>query len=474
MFQDFGASLSAGSAPWKYLSGDTGGNSFTYIANADYGLYLENAGVRELVLHVPVSGYYQIEALAAWWARGSYAAMALTPSDESGAKTGDPIALGTLDMYQEENGKGTFGHRAPLTQCRLEAGYYVLSMNLARVDGTRRFGVVDALRLNYLEMDVQAEAPAPVQEGARVRVPLSLRLADALDQEISCKAIQVKGLDKSIAAIQLDTDGKSLIVTGIGEGSGVAEIQLQAGGAAGVLYLPVAVYNPYTLSEDTYTYSFYKIDTGTDLKKVDNFNQTTTGASGEKNLMRESMPWRFDHSADNPAFQLINQHGYGALLSATKETSIRIRVPKSGRYQVISQNWFWTEGGELSIAIQSADGTGAYGNKTELGSFDTYLSKNGENVRQQTPVNTVDLPAGDYIVSYGVAKTGSSGSPRVGISALILKGVPVEKELVLAVSAPENLLVGESVKLPVSLTMAGGLPLDTSRYTITIEQNSLP
>ena len=421
---DFSASISAGSAPWRYLSGDVGAASFCYIKGAAYGIYLQSTSTsmaaRQIVIRVPEKGTYRAEFEGMVWNLGAYTTVSLIPCDASGTANGDAIPLGVADTYDVSS--SGLNKSIALKDVALEAGDYILNMAATRIDGTRRNNIFNSFRLTPLKLLVSVEAPAPVQQGGSIEAPLDIRLPGQ-DETIVCQSIDVTGLDPEIAEIALSEDGKSLIVKGLQAGNSVAHVTVSAGGVSESVDLPITIYNPYALSESTFTYNFYKMNTNTAFNTVTSFNQTSAGATGELNLARETAPWKFDHSANNATWLMINQHGYGSLLYATTDTAIRIRVPENGRYQVISQNWFWTEGGELSIAIQSADGTGVYASKTEIGSFDTYAATAGD-IRQQTPVGTVDLVAGDYIISYSSVKSGSSGSPRAGISALILKGRP--------------------------------------------------
>ena len=471
-FATFDTAVDAGSAPWKYKSGHSANNSFTYTAHTGYGLYMENkssGGVRELIIQVPASGYYQAEALAALWNQAAYASLTLVPSDEDGNRNDQlaPISLGTLDMYQE--GVQSFGNSIILEKAWIDAGYYILSINLARIDSTIKYGVIDAIRLNWLDLDVEAEPPAPLAIGAEVRVPVQIAWPDQLESKISWDLVSVSGVDGSIAAVEPEEGNRELLVTGMSAGTTVAQVTVTCGDVSGTVNIPITVYNPVEPSGETYTYSFYKANSGVPIKAVDSFKRTTAGASGEYNPTRASAPWRFEGSADNAPFVLYTQHAYGTLMNVTADTSIRIRVPANGRYQAISQNWFWTSGGNLSVSIQSADKTGPFADKTLLKTFDTFQSTNGE-YRQQTALGEVELTAGEYIVSYAVSKTSAAKTTQVAMSAFILKGLT---NVALTVGAEPFVSMDseETINVPLELSRSDGQTLDYAQADVSLEWN---
>ena len=134
-FTSFEISEGAGSAPWKFLADNRNpsGKLFKYLAEDYFGIYIDAGapGIVSLVLEVPEAGYYQTEALIAYWNNGFNSGpepwpqntgapgFTLTKSDESGVKSGDPISLGYADSIAESN---SYGQPALLKPCYLEQG----------------------------------------------------------------------------------------------------------------------------------------------------------------------------------------------------------------------------------------------------------------------------------------------------------------------------------------------------------------
>ena len=104
------------------------------------------------------------------------------------------------------------------------------------------------------------------------------------------------------------------------------------------------------------TYLFTKGNANQNVSEVTSFEMTTEGGDGELLPGLKSAPWRFESQADDAIWCIYNPgaNGYGTLLSASAGKSLRIQVPAGGRYAAYTNNWFWTEGGKLSVYLRSA------------------------------------------------------------------------------------------------------------------------
>ena len=451
-FSSFEQSVQAGSDPWKYLTNSSTG-TFRYYSTG-YGFFMSGKGSRKMVIHVPVAGSYQSAAAVGMWNEGGNVKISLTPSDQDGRESGDTIELGGINTYRDT--RGEWGVLQTMGPCTIEAGYYVLDF---AVDSGKV--IVDNFTLLRDQAKIGAEVPGPIAQGQTITLPLCIGMLtdeNAASNDPFDRAY-LTGYDSDILSCEAGEDQRSIRITGLRAGSTTITVIAWKSGDKCVAVLPVHVYDPDRTSEESYVYSLGKLPAGMAVSAVDSFNMTTAGAAGEINGAVSSAPWKYEGSADNAAFVAAGPGGAGAALAKTAGTTLRIRVPENGAYQVISQNWFQGDGGRLSVYLTRADGTGPYAERTLLKSFDTYASPDESDKARRTLLTSAQLTAGEYLVTYRLEPSEGPITPKAYIGALILQGAGGESALAVNADKSRNLRVGETLSVPVQVRLSDGVSL---------------
>ena len=312
------------------------------------------------------------------------------------------------------------------------------------------------------------EAPEPIAIGETVEVPLNMTMLTDPDQIVEYERVSFDPADEAIATYESSGDRRSIRITGMEAGETTVAIRAGKGNLSGRYVLPVTVYDPEETAAENYLYTISKINTNQKLDTVTNFNMTTAGGTGELNPTKATAPWKYEGSADGAEFVAYSPDSYGALLGESAGTSLRIRVPKSGRYKMISLNWKQNEGGALSVYLTRADGTGPYARKTLLKSFDTYSEENEEDMQRRTLLGSVELLAGDYIVTYANRRSGGSGAARSAIAGLLLMQPEEPVSMQAKVKASQLVAKGASLSVPLDIQFTDGMdPQEAEDFVVT-------
>ncbi len=469
----FANSLIKGSAPWMYHSGGekvNGNNIWSYDIPSNYAFTIRQRGgaepPRRLRIFLPSDGLYTATVNTYNWEKSTKTDFSLIPCDENGVEQGDEIYIGAADGYLPS---GSATAQLYVGKAELKRGYYILSMAQHRLDATLQYARLNKFELSRVHADISYEVPAPVAIGDSVEMPFT---ATVSGKAAACTEISAAANDNFTVA--LNGEKNALVFTGVKAGTSSAAVTFKFGDTEQTVNIPLSVYDSDKLGNTSYTYDFTKNHAVNSFYNVNSFNMTTAGADEEINSVRPSAPWKFESSVDNPTFKHDAEHSYGYLLYATKGTSFRIRVPENGRYNLYNRVRKSTNAGALSISIQNAKGEGKYANKTHLNTVDIYAEADSAVYKEPVLYGTVDLIAGDYIITYENEKTSSAGDVKTPVSGIILESVPAALDLDVALSKPEKMLVGETYKLPILITLAGIIRVDASKYTAEITSNTNP
>ncbi|MBQ2743704.1 MAG: hypothetical protein IJF32_13010, partial [Oscillospiraceae bacterium] len=142
--------------------------------------------------------------------------------------------------------------------------------------------------------------------------------------------------------------------------------------------------------------------------------------------------WQFEKSSftvgsSRPLKENANGHGVEAAIVANEWWSIRIFVPKSGKYALKVNHILYGSGGTSSIHFGSAsEGASTIASKAAIGSVCFYGNPANYTKRDTEMATMVDVPvAGEYIVVFKSTAKGdgtNGGSARQMINQVILDG----------------------------------------------------
>jgi len=368
------------------------------------GLYVNvnNAGAASgyasMHLDVPVAGTYDLISVHSLWTGGTacdyYFApvSAANPTDVQYKVNAAPVNHKDTTNHTTEAAVGTVS--VPT------AGEYVLSYVASSASGLFLRGV----RLT----DANAEVPV---SGITLNKIGTVALGEGETLAVSATVLPVNATDKTYTLTSSD-DSIAKIVDGVvvPVSVGFATITATANDGSGVK----ASFDVMCNMELAYTYEFR--DTMATLYNKSNPTNVSAatnafGVSYAKSEELGSAPWMYDTSSDgNEYFDYTasSYSGYGVFgtnyKTVGKWNSIKIRVDAAAKYTGMLRISDWADSNAFDVYIAPVLASDRVDPKYKVGSY-TPSGNTAHGV--QFALDTVDMPAGEYYVTFKITKANS-------------------------------------------------------------------
>ncbi|MBR5272231.1 MAG: S-layer homology domain-containing protein, partial [Clostridia bacterium] len=231
---------------------------------------------------------------------------------------------------------------------------------------------------------------------------------------------------------------------------------------------------------NNYKYMVKKnVGRGRVISEIQNYLYTMPG-TGYQIRAGETDIWCYGGQSENSVFKnYYDSYGFALEHGIGTWAAIKIRLPESGTYQVVSQGTTYCMSGIARTYIAPVNAENPMDPKWAIGSEDRYLAED-QSVsidEVKNTLRTVDLEAGDYIVTWEIAGKNSlcEASPRIYIDGIYLNAVSTKPEITVTPDVT-NAIIPQygSADIPLTATVADGSLEDLygAEFTIKSETNA--
>ncbi|MEG2378104.1 MAG: hypothetical protein RSC43_07095, partial [Clostridia bacterium] len=250
----------------------------------------------------------------------------------------------------------------------------------------------------------------------------------------------------------------SIKLSGLKTGSCALEVKVAVDDVVKTLRYPIMVYKTDGLSTNNYSFMIHLgMPTGMDVSAVDSFLGTIINSGSQLRPGAVTDTWCYAGQGENTKVFKNQYDSYGSSMEDGTGTygAIKVRLPESGIYQLVSQNALYPMAGVMRVYVAPANAENPRDPKYSVGSKDTFIpgDKNVIINIHFTNMRTIALDAGDYIVTWeNIGKTPGVISPTsrlyIGGMKLVAK-TELPKVSVIAPAVPD---VKQYNKVEVPLT----------------------
>ena len=369
-------------------------------------------GYASINIDVPVAGTYDLISVHSLWTGGSTADYYLAPVTAE-----NPIAaeykVNTAPVnHKTDNGENYTTEVVVGTTAALDAGEYVLTFytEVASPIFVRGIRLSDAtVNVPVETITLNRSGTVSIVDGETLAVTATVLPANASD-----KTYTLTSSNESVAKV---VDGAVVPV-----GAGIATITATANDGSGVS----ASFDVMCNMTLKYTYDFrstlaplYNLD-----GKKANVSATTNAFSESyaASIAAGSAPWMYYGSSTGYEYfdYTSSSHGgfgtFGMNANAVGfYNTVKIRVDEGAKYTGVLKVSDWTGSNNFDIYIAPVHATDIVADEYKVGS---YAITGGTEHGYDVPLSTIDMPAGDYYVSFKITKV--NGGTLIGLFDLKL------------------------------------------------------
>ncbi|MBR5272418.1 MAG: hypothetical protein IKU25_03365, partial [Clostridia bacterium] len=269
-------------------------------------------------------------------------------------------------------------------------------------------------------------------------IPDKLAVGTSNDYTVVAKRAAVGSSESSDAAVTVTATSsnsnilKATVTAGEGNINNKIKLEGLVAGAAAITVkvvcedvtktyqIPILVTSTTKNTTKNYKYLYHKNlpygGDGWSITQADSFMDTLPGTALRAG---DTDNWRFAGISENSVFYRKYDTYGGALEMGTGIwTSMEVRLPQSGTYEIVGEATEYTMAGIYRIYVAPKGAENPRDPKWSVGSHDCYYGESKDYTVPQikASLRTIELEAGDYIVTWeNVGKNGASdvASPRL-------------------------------------------------------------
>ena len=178
---------------------------------------------------------------------------------------------------------------------------------------------------------------------------------------------------------------------------------------------------------------------GTDITTVTDFAMTTKGSVAEINKNADNYgvptgatdPWCYVGKSTTASMTFLSYDYAMQFNGAVGDwASIKVKVPADGKYEANSVSGYWEHSPIVRIYLAPENAENPRDPKYALNTIDAYPTTGSARFNVDVPLATVDLTAGNYIVSYEmVGKNTNAKNTKFCVSGFKLNVVEEENNI---------------------------------------------
>lgn len=343
----------------------------------------------------------------------------------------------------------------------LKIGQCKATINFSSSDGkTGQVTVPITVRADF-DLNIDLGIPDKIKKGEVLNIPASIKyVQNGTEGQDAPAEITVKSSSKDILNASV-TEGTNKInntiqLTPVSTGCAALDVTIKVEEVVKTFKYSILVYDT-NKSTKNYQYMIQNSVPGsTKISDVSNYFKTIPGSGEQIRPGAITDTWCYAGQSEGSNFKyMYDSYGSTLEMGAGAWGAIKIRVPESGIYQAVSQNALYPMAGIMHVYLAPADAENPRDPKYALGTKDTFIKGNSSTIvpAYLTKLRTVDIDAGDYIVTWEIAGGNpdcTATSPRLYIGGFMLNAVTELPKITLNTELKPSIKKFTTVEVPIT------------------------